>query len=62
MPDVSWNVLGALFIATLLLASHPITPAAANRFEERIAYNWQGVVRECANGNDASCMMSIPRP
>jgi hypothetical protein len=62
MPDVSWNVLGALFIATLLLAGHPISPGAADRFEQQVAYNWQGLLQDCSNGNDNSCMMSLPRP
>ncbi|HZL60374.1 MAG TPA: hypothetical protein VFC38_11840 [Stellaceae bacterium] len=53
MPTDIWNVLGALFIASAVLASHPLQPAAADRMGERMLANWNEIASEpyCAEGS-----------
>lgn len=40
MSNEVLNAIGALLIATAVLATHPIKPAVADRIETQIAMNW----------------------
>ena len=40
MPNELWSAVGALLIATAMLATHPIKPMVAQHIETRIAANW----------------------
>jgi len=53
-----WNGLGALLIATVLLATHPLRPATAERITDQIAVNWNEMAKEQGCTADTiSCMM-----
>lgn len=55
MPTDIWNILGALVIASAVLASHPLQPATADRLGERMLANWNEIASEpyCADGSSA---------
>lgn len=61
VPNELWNVVGALLIATAMLATHPIKPAVAQRIETRIAMNWRQLQQSptvCPVG--VPCLMPAP--
>ncbi len=58
MPNELWNVIGALLIATAMLATHPLKPAVAERLETQFAMNWGQVQQmEDACPADVPCLV-----
>lgn len=55
MPTELWNAIGALLIATAMLATHPIRPAVADRIESQFAMNWNELQKE-----QATCPATLP--
>ena len=59
MPDELWNAVGALLIATAMLATHPIRPAVGQRIESQIAMNWSESAHDVCTGN-VPCLVPFP--
>ncbi|GEM_PF-6539747 len=63
MPNELWNALGALLIATALLASHPIKPGFVARLRTDLAMNWDTLQQErTACPTNVPCLMPFPVP
>lgn len=59
MPNELWNAVGALLIATAVLASHPVKPAVAQRIETQMAMNWAQTAQDVCTGT-APCLVPFP--
>lgn len=59
MPNELWNAIGALLIATAMLATHPIEPAAAQHIETQMAMNWAQTQQDVCTG-DVPCLVPFP--
>jgi hypothetical protein len=55
VPNELWSALGALLIATAILATHPIKPAVADRIETQIATNWGQLA-----ATNSTCSVDVP--
>jgi len=61
VPNELWNAVGALLIATAVLATHPIKPAVAERIETQIAMNWNELQQEQGTcPADLPCLTPFP--
>ena len=51
------NVLGALLIASAVLASHPMSNAASARLEDRLVISWDTMAQQqgCADLGTGAC-------
>lgn len=61
MPNELWSAVGALLIATAMLATHPIKPVVAQHIETRIAANWSDL-HPVQSGCPADLPCRVPYP